>query len=246
MFGSNKGGIFSNLQPKTSFILGVILSFLAICTIGFFILLATVLGNDKADNQIADKNDNINQQADVRQEDTNPSVGAKNLKPITDQDHVRGSKDAPIKLVEFSDFQCPYCGKVHPTLQQLVDDYSGKVTWVYKHFPVISPDSRKVSEASECAAEQGKFWEYTDGLYANQSLINQDYLSQLASEIGLNQDKFDKCLSSGKYASKVAEHEQEARSVGVTGTPGIYVNDVLIKGAVPIEQFRQVIDSMLN
>lgn len=254
MFFNKENGVFSHLPSKTSFILGLIFGLLAVCTIGFFILLAIVFGQGKgnslAGNAALGQN---NQQAGAQ----NPSADnnteqqsaadAKNLKPITSSDHLQGNKKAEVMLIEFSDFQCPYCSKAHETIKQLVKDYNGKVAWVYKHFPLDSlhPFARQAAGASECAAEQDKFWDYADELFLNQALFSQDYFSQAASKLGLNKDKFDQCLASGKYAKLVQENEQEGLSVGVDGTPGTYVNDVLIKGAQPYENFKQVIDSLL-
>jgi len=238
-------GFFEAFSSKTSFIMGLIVGVLIICTVGFFVLLTgnfkvgkdddTVLGNNNVNSQPAQPSNQVNNQ------------GANNLKKITKDNHVRGDLNAPVMLVEFSDFQCPYCSRVHPTLAQLVDDYNGKVAWAYKHFPLdqLHPYARKAAEASECASEQGKFWEYSDGLYANQQLINQDYFSTLAEELGLNTAKFNDCLTSEKYKDLVKANEQEAVAVGVTGTPGIYVNDQLVKGALPYDSFKQIIDSIL-
>ena len=108
-----------------------------------------------------------------------PTEGAANLKPVTEADHYLGDINAPIKLIEFSDFQCPYCSRVHPTLQQLVDDYNGQVVWIYRHYPLdqLHPYSRTAAEASECAAEQDMFWEYADALFENQALITSEYIS---------------------------------------------------------------------
>lgn len=243
MFENKKSqGIFSSLPPKTSFILGAVVGFLVVCAIGFFVLLGVFISNkEEGESQVVNQNSNVNQPAPT-------GSLASSLKKITKSDHVRGDLNAKVMMVEFSDFQCPFCQRVHPTLQQLVDDYDGEVAWAYKHFPLDSlhPFARKAAEASECAAEQGKFWDYADGLYNNQSLINEDYLPQLASQLSLNTSKFNDCLSSGKYAGKVNEHYQEGQSVGITGTPGIYVNDQLVKGAYPYENFKQIIDSMLK
>jgi len=245
MFGHNKATSWlENFSPKNAFILGLIGAILLMCTIGFFVLLFNFVKNgslnDVAQNQAAP----VNNQADL----PSPSDLSANLLPITDRDHLRGNKKAAVYLIEFSDFQCPYCEMVDPTLKQLVEDYNGQVAWVYKHLPLDSLHSlaRQAAEASECASEQGKFWEYADELYANQSKISPDYFGQLARSLNLDASQFDNCLESGKYADVVKQNETEAQSVGVTGTPGIYVNDILIKGAVPYDSFKQVIDSLLN
>lgn len=245
MFNKEKKASFlENFSAKTTFIMGLIVGVLAICTIGFFVLLGK-MDSGKDENKIqVNKNSNVNSAANVPA----AAAGAANLKAITDKDHIRGEKDAPVVLVEFSDFQCPFCQKVHGTLKQLVEDYNGQVAWVYKHLPLDSlhPYARLAAEASECAADQDKFWEYADELYAGQSSLSPEFLVTIAEKIGLNADRFEVCLNSDKFAQEVKEDEQEAISVGITGTPGIYVNDTLIKGAVPYENFKQVIDSILK
>ena len=247
MFFSKKSeSFFDHFSPRQAFFGGLIFGFLAICTIGFLALATMTLSQEKTNSPKAANNNAANQ---VAQPSNNQAADlAKNLKPLTNQDHFRGDKTAPVKLVEFSDFQCPYCQRAHATLEQLVDDYQGEVAWVYKHFPLESlhPYAFQAAEASECAAEQGKFWEYADTLYANQSLITPDYLKTAAGNIGLDQKDFNDCLTSGRYQGKVEDNFSEGEAAGITGTPGIYVNDILIKGALPIEQFKQAIDSLLN
>lgn len=246
LFGKKSESFFSHFSPKQAFFGGLIFGFLVLCTIGFLVMLAMTLSQEKVDSPKTAVNEAVNQAA---QPNTNEAAQlAKNLKPLTNQDHWRGSQTAPVRLIEFSDFQCPYCQRAHSTLQQLVEDYQGQVAWVYKHFPLESlhPYAFAAAEASECAAEQGKFWEYADTLYTNQSLITPDYLKSAAGEIGLNQKDFNDCLTSGRYQGKVQDNFDEGEATGITGTPGIYVNDILIKGALPIEQFKQVIDSLLN
>ena len=108
-----------------------------------------------------------------------PTTGASALKEVTSDDNYIGSLDAPVKLIEFSDYQCPYCGRAHPTLKKLSEDYGDQIVWVYKHYPLdqLHPYARGASEAAECAGEQGKFWEYTDALYGDQNLITSEYIS---------------------------------------------------------------------
>lgn len=168
---------------------------------------------------------------------------------ITKDDHVRGDFKAPVTLVEYSDFECPFCGRSYPTFQKLLTDYSGKVRLVYKHFPLTSihPNAQKAAEASECAAEQGKFWEYHDKLFDNQaSGYSLDKFKQWAKDLNLNANKFNDCLDSGKYASKVKADEADGQTRGVQGTPATFVNGQLVSGAVPYEQFQSVIDQALN
>ncbi|MBT4121723.1 thioredoxin domain-containing protein [bacterium] len=108
-----------------------------------------------------------------------PTSGYSNVKEITKDDNYLGNLDAQVKLVEFSDFQCPYCARAHPTLKRIIEDYGDQVVWVYKHYPLdqLHPYARGASESAECAGEQDMFWEYTDALYENQSLITSDYIN---------------------------------------------------------------------
>lgn len=167
---------------------------------------------------------------------------------ITRSDHVRGNFDAPITLVEYSDFQCPYCGRHLPTLNKILNDYEGEVRLVYKHFPLsFHENSEKAAEASECASEQGKFWEYHDKLFENQAGgYSIASFKQWASDLNLDTSKFNDCLDSGKYASRVQADEADGQNRGVEGTPATFVNGQLVSGAVPYESFKTLIDQILN
>ena len=167
---------------------------------------------------------------------------------ITKNDHVRGNFDAPITLVEYSDFECPYCEKHFPILSKILNDYKGQVRLVYKHFPLsFHKNAQKAAEASECASEQGKFWEYHDKLFENQpggySIAG---FKQWASDLGLDASQFNDCFDSGKYASKVQADLVDGQNRGVGGTPATFVNGQLVSGAVPYESFKTVIDQILN
>jgi len=167
---------------------------------------------------------------------------------ITQQNHVRGNFDAKVTLVEFSDFECPYCEKHTPTLERILAEYGNDVRLVYKHYPLrdIHPNAQKAAEASECAAEQGKFWEYHDVLFDNQPTgLSTDKFKQWAVTLGLNAQQFNTCLDSSKYADKVQADVTEGGSKGVNGTPATFVNGELISGSVPFDQFKTKIDAIL-
>lgn len=167
---------------------------------------------------------------------------------VTDADHVRGAKDAKVTIVEWSDFQCPFCSRFHPSVVRAVQESNGKVRWVYRHFPLdsIHPNARPAAEASECAAEQGKFWEFADKLFERQPQIGPDMYKALAKELKLNESKFNECVSSGKYKQHVSDDEQSGLAAGVRGTPGSFVNGIEVPGAVPYEQLKSFIDQALN
>jgi protein-disulfide isomerase len=184
-----------------------------------------------------------------------PQLGsADQVDPIGDDDHVRGNPDAEIVLIEYSDFQCPYCETFHATMQQVMDEYGDRVAWVYRHFPLISihPNAQKAAEASECVAELGgnkAFWEYTDILFGG-SVLDEASLTSAAGQIGVNQSGFSDCLSSGKYAQKVNDGLVSGQKAGVTGTPGTIIltkdgRTQLIPGALPFVQVKTVIDGLL-
>jgi len=161
---------------------------------------------------------------------------------------VLGEADAPVTLIEFSDFECPYCAKFTlETLPQIKKDYidTGKVKMVFKHFPIHS-GSQKAAEASECAFEQGKFWEYSDKLFANQSKLTVDDLKKYAKDLSLDSQKFDQCLDSGKFTAEVEANAVDAQNAGIDGTPMFFANGELISGAVPYSYFQQIIDSKLS
>lgn len=184
---------------------------------------------------------------------------AKKLPPVTAEDHVRGSRNAQVFLVEYSDLECPFCKRFHETAKQVVEDYDGKVSWVYRHYPIAQLHSKapKQSEATECAFElagEDGFWKLTDKIYeitpANNGL-NMDELPKLAASLGINESRFKSCLDSGKYADKVAKQMQGGTQAGVSGTPGNFVinqkGDVwLIPGAVPLESVKVIIDEALK
>lgn len=202
-------------------------------------------------------------QQQVAQEEANKKaadVAKQNLKPVTSADYVRGNKDAKITLVQYSDFECPYCKKFHPVGQQIMAAYSNDVNWVYRHFPLDfhNPMATKEAEASECAGELGGnegFWKFVDGIYEKTQSggngLTEDDLVTIAGGIGLDQTAFSSCLSSGKYEAKVKQDTAEGGKAGITGTPGnIFINNKtgevrVMNGAQEFDTFKGLIDEML-
>jgi len=164
--------------------------------------------------------------------------------------HVKGSDDAPVTMIEYSDFECPFCGRFwSQTLPDIEKDYidTGKVKLIYKHFPLsFHPQAQPAAEASECASEQGRFWEYHDMVYANQDSMNRNSYIQWATDLGLDVTQFNSCFDSGKYRSKVQQNLIEGQQAGVQGTPAFFINGELVSGAQPYSVFQQVIDSKLG
>ncbi|HUM09657.1 MAG TPA: thioredoxin domain-containing protein [Myxococcaceae bacterium] len=159
---------------------------------------------------------------------------------------TRGPKDAPVTIVEFSDFECPYCGAAHDTVEQVMNSYAGKVRLVYRQFPLsFHPHAAKAAEASLCAADQGKFWEYHDVLFKNQKKLEPTELKAHASEVGLDGQKFGQCLDSGDKKKAVDADQQAGLQAGVGGTPAFFINGIFLNGAQPIDEFKKVIDGEL-
>jgi protein-disulfide isomerase len=165
---------------------------------------------------------------------------------VRSDDHVQGNPNAPVTIIEYSDLQCPYCASFDKTMRQVMENYGDDVRWVYRHFPLssIHPYARAAAEASECAAEQGKFWEYADNIFDNQSSLSQNYLSSAAEQVGLNTAQFEDCLSSGKYSSQVSADYQEGLSLGVTGTPTSFINGQKVPGTLTYQQMQSILDSL--
>lgn len=172
---------------------------------------------------------------------------------------VLGRADAPVTLVDFSDYQCPFCQRFFATtLPALKKEYidTGKVRYVFRDFPLdqLHPQARKAAEAAHCAGEQGKYWDMHALLFRNQQALALPQLSEHARAAGLDQAKFEACLSSGRYAARVARGLADGAAAGVQGTPGFVVGKMkaanvvegaLIRGAQPLETFRRVIDQVL-
>jgi len=181
-----------------------------------------------------------------------------NIKPVTKEDHIRGGIEAPVKIVEFSDTECPFCKRFHSTMQDAVREYAGKVSWVYRHFPLdsIHSKARKEAEAAECAAELGgndKFWTYLDKILEitpSNNGLNLDELPRIAEQIGLNRKNFQSCLDSGRHAQRVANDLTDATNSGARGTPysvAIAANGkkFVISGAQPYEAVKAAIEAAL-
>ncbi len=168
--------------------------------------------------------------------------------PVTGTEPSFGGKDVAVTIVEFSDFQCPYCAKGVEIMNQIKKTYGNKVKIVFKNFPLsFHKDAAKAAEAALCANEQSsdKFWKLHDAMFADQSGLAIDGLKAKAGKVGLDQKKFDECLDSGKMKAAVDGTVKEGMDVGVKSTPTFYVNGMLINGAQPFEIFKELIDSEL-
>ncbi|MFC1648443.1 DsbA family protein [Nanoarchaeota archaeon] len=167
-----------------------------------------------------------------------------------DDDAVKGKDNAPVEIIEFSDFQCPFCARWYTdTMPQIQKEYidTGKVKLVFRDFPLnqIHPLAQKASEAAECADDQGKFWEMHDILFENPNALDVASLKQHAADLGMDTDDFDDCLDSGKYTDEVNKDLADGRAAGVSGTPSFFINGKKIVGAHPFATFQQAIDAEL-
>jgi protein-disulfide isomerase len=160
---------------------------------------------------------------------------------------IRGNPRAPVTVVEFSDFQCPFCVRSRPTVNKVRETYGDKVRWVFRHFPLdFHAQAEKAGEAAACAGEQGRFWEMHDLLWANAAKLKVPDLKAHAASLGLDTAKFDQCLDSGKDAALVHADQEAGQSYGVSGTPAFFINGRPLVGAQPFDAFAQVIDDELQ
>lgn len=178
------------------------------------------------------------------------TIGAAAAELLGD-DPTLGDPAAPVTIVEFSDFQCPFCGRFwQQTLPTIKEKYitTGKVKFVYRDFPIASihSEAEKAAEAAECADEQGKFWEYHDRIFQGQDELSVASFKRWATELGLDTNRFTECLDSGKYADEVAKDFQDGQAAGVTGTPTFFINGERLVGALPLAQFESAIEDALQ
>jgi protein-disulfide isomerase len=161
---------------------------------------------------------------------------------------ARGPEDAPITIVEFSDYQCPFCRRAEPTIEQVLARYEGKIRFVYRHFPLdrIHPQARGASEAAACADKQGKFWEYHSALFAENAQLERASLDALAEQLELDTAAFASCLEEGQTKELVEKDLQAGSEAGVTGTPAFFINGIPLRGAVPETDFQRIIDQELD
>jgi protein-disulfide isomerase len=160
---------------------------------------------------------------------------------------AKGPEGAPVTVVEFSDFQCPFCARVNPTLAKLQEAYAGKVRVVFRDLPLLNihKNAGHAAEAAHCANDQGKFWEMHDRLFANQQKLAPAELKEHAVALGLDATAFNQCLDSGKYTAEWRRDSQEASRLGLSGTPAFFINGRLLSGAQPYDAFAQIIDEEL-
>lgn len=164
-----------------------------------------------------------------------------------DDDPYKGPKDAPITLIEFSEFQCPYCKRARPVISQILKEYDGKVRYVFRDFPLgFHNQAKGAANAANCANDQGKYWAFNEQLWATQGSHSPEQLDKIAEDLDLKMDEFKKCVDSKKYYSEIAKDQKEGSDAGVGGTPAYFINGIFLSGAQPFESFKEVIDSELK
>ncbi|MFB6226176.1 MAG: DsbA family protein [Candidatus Paceibacteria bacterium] len=265
---SDQKSFFEALSPKASFTFGIVGGILVLCTIGFFVMLGVYFsggdlssaeksgsGQLAADNNqpAAQQNNNQGQQQPGQQQQKDISMAE-----VTEDDWRRGAQDPKVTIVEYSDFECPFCKRFHQTMKKVMDNYGDQVQWVFRHAPLEQLHSKAPKEAlaAECAGRIGgndKFWAFTDKIFEvtpSNDGLNLDKLPDYAEQVGVNRSKFESCLDSGKYKSEVNKELRDAKKAGLRGTPysvaiGPNGKKVPISGAQPYQKVKQIIESML-
>lgn len=264
-------GVLDQLPPKTAFWSGAVIGLLAAMAVGFLFTLPVILrgsggGSEGPDDVIAAAPTTPPPPGQVAAAGNQPETlpPARQVKPVTKADHIKGDlAKAKVFLIEYSDIECPFCKRFHPTMEQAVQTYGKDVAWIFRHFPLsFHANAQKEAEASECAAELGgntAFWKYLDTMFDRTTSggtgFALDQLGPLAQEIGLSPTKFQQCLDSGKYAAKVRKDLDEGQAAGITGTPGTVLltrsgETAIVSGAVPFDNdprsLKSAIDAFLQ
>ncbi len=225
-------------SPKTTFYLGLFVG-IAISSVLALVLVFGMMmsGRSMATGAMVAQNPTVagGQPTDGTTLPPEPTGGP--VKEVTDADHILGKKDAKVTVIEYSDFECPFCGQIEPALEQMRNEFPNDVRFIYRHFPLsFHPQAQKAAEASECAAKLGgndAFWKMHDKLFANQQSLGTELYTRLAKENGLNEANFKKCLDSGETAAIVSADMASGNDAGVNGTPATFINGKLVSGAVP-------------
>lgn len=235
------------VSPLMIFMAGFVSAVAVLGVAGAIILSSLVLKQDQNTRASANTNTNVNTAA---AEPAKPT-GTIDLTSIT---NLRGEGD--LIILEYSDTECPYCKRFHTTMQQVAEEFAGQVRWGYKHLPLTSLHSKAPREAlaTECAAEQGKFWDYIDNLFAttpSNNKLEDAELFNLADKIGVDRAKFDECVAAGKYKNKIAADAAEAQAKGGRGTPYSLILDKkgnildVLSGALPIDSVEALLEQYL-
>ncbi len=244
-----KTNLFEGASPKLTFIFGLIAGVAATAVLGLLIILPKAYGAaSKTKTSATATASNTNTAP------TDPFVPAANVKAVSADDYIRGDKNAKLTMIEYSDLECPYCKKFHPTLKdQAMKDYAGKIRWVYRQFPLsFHANAQKESEAVLCVGKLGdddKYWSFVDKIFERTGSNGTGFaltdLGPLAKEVGVNQDKFQKCLDGGDMKQRVNDETADGSQGGASGTPTTFLVGPdgkalrMIPGAYPYENPSQ-------
>lgn len=204
--------------------------------------IVSLLKRNKAQVHVSDYIKNLWANADVKVLLDPPRLPV-NMEGV----RFRGNNNAPVTIIEYSDFQCPFCRRVQPTLAELASEYENEIRWGFKDMPLsdIHPEAIRAAQAARCADDQGKFWEFRAKLF-EQDLFTDGMYTDVAKELKIKDEALLECVNSGKHDAAVRADFNEARSFGIEGTPAFLINGILFTGAQRIEAFRNVIDRELG
>ena len=247
-----------SLSPKFIFLFGIAQVFLVLCTIGFFILLCLFIRNDGFSGPSFAKATAGAVAPTVTDSGGQPAPANVEIREVDEsRDHIRGSKNAKVTIVTYTDLECPFCKRFHDTMAEVMQKYGNDLRMVYRHFPLdqLHSQARTEANATECANEQGKFWELTDIIFqqtASNDGLDLSKLNEYAKQAGVKDiAQFSSCVEQNKFASKIQEDETDGQGAGAQGTPysillGPNGEKVPLNGAYPTAQVEQLIDSLLN
>jgi protein-disulfide isomerase len=236
---------------------GLILISIIFFVVGFF------AGSIWTENQIMRSGNKPTQQADKAEiQPEAPTKKADNLKntpKVTESDHLRGSENPQIYLVEYSDYECTFCSRFHPTMEAILEEYGDKIAWVYRHYPLaFHPYAQVSAETAECIAKEAgndAFWNYTDAIFAENAKLggklSEEAVATAVTASGADTSKVKKCVDDGEMTAVVKEQMENGAKAGISGTPGTILITAdgeyeLISGALPLEQVKQVVDKYVE
>lgn len=239
--------MFSGASPKVTFVMGLLVGVAGVSLIGF-VVAASYAFSGKNLAQLPSNN-----QGAVATAPTQPSAPTPVNIEVKSSDYVRGSSDAPVTVVTYTDLECPYCKSFHPSMQRVMSEYAGKVKWIYRNFPLsFHVNAQKEAEAAECVGKLGgaeTYWKFVDAIFERTTSNGTGFaladLYPLAKEVGVSESRFRTCLDQGEMTSKVLADLQEGSNYGVQGTPTSFINGMPVEGAVPYEQLKAAIDQVL-
>lgn len=242
--------MWSGASPKLTFVMGILVGVAGVSLVGFVLAASFAFsGNGK----LVRTNGNA---AAVPTDTTQipPQAPSPVDIALKETDYVRGSAEAPVTIITYSDLECPYCKSFHPSMLQLMSEFPGQVRWVYRHFPLsFHANAQKEAEAAECVGKLGgaeAYWSFFDKVFERTTSNGTGFaladLYPLAKEVGVSESRFRTCLDQGEMASKVQADLQEGSGYGVQGTPTSFVNGTPLEGAVPYEQLKAVVQQVLS